>query len=89
MLSKIVGPTPPTLLIITSSIGANMTRGILKMMMPLMILIATDMQKAANLVNKFVLFFPNLCLFLAKICFYTEFKQIAQIMGIFMPIICI
>ena len=56
------------------------------MVMPLMILIATDMQKAANLVNKFVLFFPNLCLFLAKICFYTVFKQIAQIMGILMPI---
>ena len=71
LLSKIVGPTPPTLPIITSSIGANMTRGILKMVMSLMILIATDMQKAANLVNKFVLFFPNLCLFLAKICFFT------------------
>ena len=71
MLSEIVGPTPPTLPIITSNIGANMTRGILKMVMSLMILIATDMQKAANLVNKFVLFFPNLCLFLAKICFYV------------------
>ena len=44
------------------------------------------MQKAVNLVNKFVLFSPNICLFLAKNYVFTLNRRFAQI---FMPIICI
>ena len=43
----------------------------------------TAMQKAVNLVNQFVLFFLQLCQFLAQKASYADYRRFARVMHLY------